>query len=599
MDFAPRHSSHLHILLALGFLGVVEVALATNAANAQPVAPFWRKTTAAPTYAPVWYGNSGPVTREVFYNSGQTPAQNGAALKTIVQGLKAGDHLLIHGGTYSINSYFPVQVVGTPDRPITIEGAPGETVVLTQASTGQNVIEFNQSRYVILKGLVLKGGSKGLRVHTVDHFMLYNSKVYDTASGAISANSGVSSYLYFIDNHVHDTGGNGEAFYLGLDANTHTHDTFVVGNYIHDLNAADVSQGDGVEIKYGSYNVLVKWNYIERTKYPGIVLYGNGKGTTGLNIIEENVVLFSSDVGIQASSEAIIRNNLVITGGTAFSSKPEVTNPRHLSVVNNTFVTNATAAKTSGWGAADAVGLVLANNALHSATGAFLPTSTGNGTVSGNVFVPSLATAFVNLTLDGTGRDAAPKAGSPLIAAATPQYLPAVDLHSRPRITAADSGAVDYQAATPAPTVFIVDNGAAGFLTTGTWTLIPFQAYEGDISYNGGPGGAVETATWNFTGLQPGTYRVSATWRAQYNCATNAFYKISSGGVQVATATINQVPGPNDFVANAATWENLATVTVSAGDTSGATGMLSVQLDTTTANNYVFADAVRVERIGN
>ena len=31
-----------------------------------------------------------------------------------------------------------------------------------------------------------------------------------------------------------------------------THHTYVIGNYIHDLNAPSVDQGDGIEIKDGS-----------------------------------------------------------------------------------------------------------------------------------------------------------------------------------------------------------------------------------------------------------------------------------------------------------------------------------------------------------
>ncbi len=418
----------------------IEVATPSGA-----VEPFWMKQGNTPTYAPTWYSNRGPVTKEVFYDTSKTPAENGAVLKSALQNLVAGDHVVIHGGTYSIDSYFVVQAVGTEAKPITIRGADGETAILTQATTGENVIDFDQSSYIVMDNLTLKGGSKGLRVHNVDHFMLVNSEVYGTASGAISANSGLASFLYFIDNEIHHTGGNGEGFYLGLDASTYIHDVWVIGNYIHDLNGATVRQGDGIEIKYGSYRVNVKWNFVERTRYPGIIAYGTGRPPADANIIEENVVLFSEDVGIQVGSDAIVRNNLVVTNGTAFLSKFEVTNPQHLSVVNNTFITANRGVRTFGW-ESSAGGLILSNNAIYSAIGAYIPNSTGIATVTGNVFVTDLARTFVNLKLDGSALDATPIAGSSLIGAAQTPYLPALDLWGRPRQTGADVGAVDYRA---------------------------------------------------------------------------------------------------------------------------------------------------------
>lgn len=100
--------------------------------------------------------------------------------------------------------------------------------------------------------------------------------------------------------------------------------------------------------------------------------------------------------------------------------------------------------KTSGWDAS-AGGLILANNAIYSATGAYVPNSTGSAAVAGNVFITDLSKAFVNLKLDGSGLDATPVAGSSLIGAAAPQYLPGSDLWDRNRITATDVGTVDYR----------------------------------------------------------------------------------------------------------------------------------------------------------
>src|SRR6185369_6228410 len=104
----------------------------------------------------------------------------------------------------------------------------------------------------------------------------------------------------------------GEAFYLGCNDNhCQFHDSLVANNYIHDLNGPSITQGDGIEIKKGSYANIVRDNVIHDTSYPGITLYdvaGNGAP----NIIERNIVWNSGDSGIQVTADAIVRNNIVL-----------------------------------------------------------------------------------------------------------------------------------------------------------------------------------------------------------------------------------------------------------------------------------------------
>ena len=69
--------------------------------------------------------------------------------------------------------------------------------------------------------------------------------------------------LQFLRNHVHHTNGTGEGFYLGCNNNACTmFDSLIEGNYIHDTNQPTVSQGDGIEIKVGSYGNVVRDNLI-------------------------------------------------------------------------------------------------------------------------------------------------------------------------------------------------------------------------------------------------------------------------------------------------------------------------------------------------
>jgi hypothetical protein len=259
----------------------------------------------------------------------------------------------------------------------------------------------------------------------------------------VAANSHNTSQLYFVDNEISYTGGHGEGFYLGSnDGVFKINNSYVVGNYLHHLASDTYAQGDGIEIKDGSYANVVKYNFIEGTKYPGITVYRTGRGVADRNIIEENVVINSIDAGIQVTADAVVRNNLVIGKSTAFVSKPFTTNPVNMVVSNNTFLGGATTIRVTNWLTTD---LAFANNAIHSPTGQFYSSSgTGKAVASGNINVSNLATSFTNLKLDGTALNARPITGSVVIGRASSNYLPSGDLNGDTRITKMDTGAVDF-----------------------------------------------------------------------------------------------------------------------------------------------------------
>ena len=90
--------------------------------------------------------------------------------------------------------------------------------------------------------------------------------------------------------------------------------------------------------------------------------------------------------------------------------------------------------------------------------------------------------------------------------------------------------------------------------------------------------------------MLPGLYRVSATWTPDPNRASNAPYTILDGSTPLATVRVNQELAPNHFTANGVTWFNL-------GGTYNITGDTLVVRLTNDADEYVIADAVRVERL--
>lgn len=141
----------------------------------------------------------------------------------------------------------------------------------------------------------------------------------------------------------------------------------------------------------------------------------------------------------------------------------------------------------------------------------------------------------------------------------------------------------------------IIDNGDAGFSSVGLFNSQSnggrngtyFQALNGDGS---------SVATWQFTGLAAGVYNVAATWGGYFIRATNAPYTITDS-TGSTTVEVNQRLDPDDFTENfmgiTASWENLGQSFVVDG-----TGTLTVTLSNL-ADNYVYADAIRVERTGD
>ena len=318
----------------------------------------------------------------------------GDDFRSAMQNLAAGDTLIMHGGTYSLSSYFELDLVGTADQPITIRAAAGEQPVLQYVDDGQNIVNIVDSSFLVIDGIEFSGGSRGVRLINTSDFTMRNCHVHDTAANAISANDGGNVYarLNFFHNEIDHAGDTAEGFYLGCnDDACRVHDSVVANNYIHDLNGPTVSQGDGIEIKAGSYANVVRDNVIHDTAYPGITLYHvNGNGAP--NIIERNLVWNSGDNGIQVTADAIVRNNIVL-GAAAHGIGIHASQG---GTVGNLVIVNNTVLKASGDALHinDVAGAVLiANNALYAASGnaVFANGSTNLVTLVANVGMGSLS----------------------------------------------------------------------------------------------------------------------------------------------------------------------------------------------------------------
>jgi len=153
-----------------------------------------------------------------------------------------------------------------------------------------------------------------------------------------------------------------------------------------------------------------------------------------------------------------------------------------------------------------------------------------------------------------------------------------------------DSGTATLQVADDEePVVQIVDDGGAGFARSGAWTDVAGSGFQGDYGYSARGTGA-DVASWTFT-VTPGRYEVAATWFAHRNRATNAPFRVYDGSTLLGTVLVNQEQTPADLTDQSVGWKRLGTFSVTGTD-------LVVRL-TDAANEYVIADGVRMERVGD
>jgi len=233
------------------------------------------------------------------------------------------------------------------------------------------------------------------------------------------------------------------------------HSSLVEGNYIHDLDDMGVSQGDGIEIKEGSWGNTVRDNVIHDTKYPCILTYST-VGNGGPNIIERNLMWGCGDHAIQTAADAIIRNNIILGAvNDGIRNQPHQTGtPSNLVIVHNTVLAPSNSAIRSD-GITGSV--VVANNALYAQSGAAIRAGgdladlvvTGNAGAGSLVGVQSgfdncgvLATDLVAASYSGAlPQDVFPAPGSLLVGAADQAWIVFDDFNETPRDGNADVGA--------------------------------------------------------------------------------------------------------------------------------------------------------------
>ena len=394
--------------------------------------------------------------------------------ETIANSLKPGDELILYGGTYSQTARRAVTAKGTADKPIMIRAAEGQKPLLTHPediAARYNNIEFVDCEYLIIRAIRFEGGSSGVRFIRGHHITFEDCQISHTLNNALTMNSGDCDAFIIRRNHIHHTGlskrgsTEGEGMYIGgHDGSCITTNTLVEGNYIHHTRGTSSGGNDGIEIKFRSYGNTVRDNVIHDTnigtKYPGIFVYGGGKG---INIVEGNVI-WNAGEGIQVVSDAIIRNNIIFDcSATGITAAPHAAVPhvRNVKIVNNTIV-NHPRGVLFRWEKAER--MIFANNAVYCpGSTAIEAAGIGGSTFSANYVAGRLLGAI----LDGSAfcdggtineafaapaeHDYWPGPGSALIDHADNDFAAELDFNHTARKPPADVGAYESQVNTTNP----------------------------------------------------------------------------------------------------------------------------------------------------
>jgi hypothetical protein len=396
----------------------------------------------AAVYDPAWADIVPTRTIALSPLPGAGDAENGIALVKAAAALKPGDKLEITAGTYSVGQMWDLRVSGTAEAPVWIVAAKDARVVITRPDARQNVLNVGQGgpvAFLALRGLEITGGSHGVRLGQCRDLWLDRCHIHHTGEVCLSANSADTERLHLTRNHIHDGAGHAEGMYLGANHGEHVMSQSVIAlNHIHDCRG---EQGDGIEVKQGSWGNLIAENHVHDTNYPCITVYGTaGKP---VNIIERNLCYNSGDNVMQVQGEAIVRNNVLINGaGSGFASTDHQGKTLNLQVIHNTIVNSGHAFRGGSWNGRE--GMALANNvlysrdgnALHFANGSAGVVSRGNvvfgaGAIEGCVKGGGLAD-FASMTWDASRHDATPAAGA-LFDHADPRHLLATDFNGKPR----------------------------------------------------------------------------------------------------------------------------------------------------------------------
>ena len=428
-----KGKAQIHTLLLISF-----VCTAVIISGCEDEMPEVREVS----YFPVWRDAQPIQLVTLSHDSTLSNAENGAALKAAVQALTPGQRLEVGAGTYSVDSFFDIALVGTEANPIWIDAKYGERPVITRLDEQENCIHIGwdgPARYIALRGFEIMGGGDLINLRDWGHVWIDGCLLHDGTGYGIRGEPGSEFYVtrneifrLVILNYPNKAG-------IGLPLVTNS---VIALNHIYDITA-NFSHGISVS---GHSNWLVE-NHIHNTSGYSMRVLGSREPS---NVVEQNICYNAGSRTLDLFENAIVRNNLLMNLTQRVLSAPikggdrgPIAYPNNLQVIHNTIIAGnqGIAAHLGGWGNGE--NMVFSNNAVYSDSGNAVEIVSGFSGVnaSGNVFFGAAPGApvgsfingtglgdFVDISWDATTRDGTPSEGSVLIGAGDDHYAVRTDI---------------------------------------------------------------------------------------------------------------------------------------------------------------------------
>ncbi|MDY0168970.1 MAG: right-handed parallel beta-helix repeat-containing protein [Thermoguttaceae bacterium] len=232
----------------------------------------------------------------------------------VLRRLQPGDELVFLPGVHERAAM--LELKGTADRPITLRGqadSTGRRPVVQFTGKAHNLWRLTGS-HVIIRDLELHAAhAYALRVDRSDHVRIENCVFRDTGGGCLSANTADVHALHVF--RCYFTGSRRSPVYIGRhDGGLKVTDFRFEGNVI-DGRQIETGEGYGIQLKLNVTGSVIRGNWIEQARGPGIMVYGATDDDPALgNLVEGNVVVGSrNNAGILVGAgPARVQGNLVL-----------------------------------------------------------------------------------------------------------------------------------------------------------------------------------------------------------------------------------------------------------------------------------------------
>ncbi|NND65358.1 MAG: hypothetical protein HKM24_05270 [Gammaproteobacteria bacterium] len=321
-------------------------------------------------------------------------------LENVWNSAQPGDEIILNEGIYAQGCARRINNNGTAANPIIVRAADGADVLITRplsSVSSKNNIEI-QGSYMEIRGLRFQYGSQGVRFMSSSNIVFEDNEVFDMNHTAFTMNSGSTDNFVIRNNHIHHAGiaggSTGEGMYIGCHSgNCTARDHLIEGNHIHDLQSNGSGCSDGIELKFNSHSNIVRGNEVYNTSLgssacPCTFSYGHEIAGGEPNIIENNL-LYNCAEGVLATSDTIIRNNVILdttyAGIHIRYQAPTATGVENITVVNNTvYGSHPTCGRFNTNGSPN---VTIANNSFYCA---------GSTAIAGGLGSPTLLNNYVD-----------------------------------------------------------------------------------------------------------------------------------------------------------------------------------------------------------